>query len=65
MCKISMLLEELCQRYREGERDFRGINLRESDLTNIALPGVNFCRADLRQARLGKIRLARSLLRAG
>ena len=47
-----MLLEELCQRYREGERDFRGINLRESDLTNIALPGVNFCRADLRQARL-------------
>ena len=60
-----MLVEKLCQRYREGERDFQGINLREGDLTNIILPGVNFCRADLRQARLGKIRLARSLLRAG
>ncbi|MFM6632608.1 MAG: pentapeptide repeat-containing protein, partial [Microcystis panniformis] len=22
-----MLVEKLCQRYREGERDFRGINL--------------------------------------
>jgi hypothetical protein len=30
-----MLLEELCQRYREGERDFRGINLREGDLTRV------------------------------
>lgn len=32
-----MDVEELGQRYRDGERDFSGIEIRDADLSNIRL----------------------------
>ena len=58
-----MTIEAILNRYAEGERSFQRVNLREVDLHNAHLCGVNFNQADLRQARLGKTDFSRANFR--
>ncbi|NET53895.1 MAG: pentapeptide repeat-containing protein, partial [Merismopedia sp. SIO2A8] len=44
-----MEVNEILRRYAAGERDFRGLELREAELINANLQGVNLSQADLRQ----------------
>ena len=48
---------ELLRRYADGERDFRGTNLRAANLCNVNLRGVNLCRVNLRSVYLSETNL--------
>ncbi|HEY9657213.1 MAG TPA: pentapeptide repeat-containing protein, partial [Allocoleopsis sp.] len=50
----AITIEAILERYAQGERSFQKVNLREVDLHNVYLCGVNLDQADLRQSRLGK-----------
>lgn len=57
-----MKARELIQRYRQGERDFRGVDLRDqslrgANLQSIDLSGANLIRTDLRGTKLDKAQL--------
>ncbi len=52
-----MDVEELRQRYKDGERDFSGIEIRDADLSNISLYGAILHKAKLINVNLSKARL--------
>lgn len=59
----SMTAEELWQRYRSGERDFRGIKLTDAFLRDVHLIGIDLSFADLRGASLMGVNLLGANLR--
>ncbi len=58
-----MTAEELWQRYRSGERDFRGIKLTDAFLRDVHLTGIDLSFADLRGASLMGVNLLGANLR--
>ncbi|MFM7384266.1 MAG: pentapeptide repeat-containing protein, partial [Microcystaceae cyanobacterium] len=59
---LSLSAEELLTRYRNGDRQFVGVNLRDVDLLQVDLTEIDLSGSDLRQARLGKSHLKRANL---
>ena len=57
-----MEAEELLRRYAAGERDFTGIDLRESKLIDVQLTEINLRKADLSGADLTRIDLQNAVL---
>lgn len=49
--RILMYMIDLLARYRDGQRDFRGIDLRGARLQNADLCGIELSGADLRGAK--------------
>ena len=47
-----MNIDELLNRYADGERDFGAINLQSANLTGLELSGVNLKGANLSNANL-------------
>lgn len=52
-----MEAKNLLQRYKAGERDFQGANLRGKSFKGENLSGANFCGADIRGANFSKAKL--------
>ncbi|MCA1991268.1 MAG: pentapeptide repeat-containing protein, partial [Coleofasciculus sp. S288] len=57
-----MNVDELLEQYTAGRRDFREAILRDIDLEQAQLPGINLISADLREANLRKARLIQAQL---
>lgn len=53
-----MQADELLQRYRDGERNFQGTNLRDADLRGADLAGADFSACDLQGANFARANLA-------
>jgi len=58
-----MKAEELLRRYTAGERDFAGVDLRESKIIDAQLPKINLQKADLSGADLTRTDLQNAVLR--
>jgi len=58
-----MIAEELLQRYRSGDRDFRGVKLTDIFLRDVCLTGIDLSFADLRGASLMGVNLGGANLR--
>lgn len=52
-----MQVEEVLRRYAEGERDFRGVNLRGQSFTGQELTGADFSGADIRGTSFSRAKL--------